>query len=567
MPSNSPKKISVLAAPPGNTSNAKPRPRTERNPDPHALENQRVTITPRSDVEEFRDSVNRTTKSALDAVNNYNRQPVNVRTTTPQGFKPDLTRVGAGMGVGPAFAPEALQAQAGPAFAAEAIPPAPVAPAGAAAGAGAGQVQAALRQALMPQAQASVQQPYRESDGPRRFAVPAARPAAPAAQALMSRTTSTGYSAGVLADRERRKAMAEADSLGLDPATRAVIQQRIQQGDTGAVAEAAAMMTQVGGRAGDTRIQAAMREQLMGGQGAQAYATRQQDQRDRYRAASDRNTAKAQAKSAGVDYGMVNDKQVAFGAGVEKMGLGASAPADKVQQTMRAALGLADSASLRKMAAEDPTNPLVRQALTQATERERKHAANEAAKQTKLTEQERQRKSDDERLKFERDYSLKDLETRGKTGTKGQMDANTEKQMGEAYRDYMRTMPSEPMSRDEFRRVYWDGYSPGVMGRLEEGATNFMNGLANVAGAPLRAAASIGQGAHAAPGDSRYPQGLQQPQAAPSASPYVRPDQEQQLRQLTPEAVGALRQLVAQGGPDAEEAQHILDARASLGLQ
>lgn len=421
------------------------------------------------------------------------------------------------------------------AFAAEALAPEA---AGAPAGAGSGRVEAALRQGLglapaKPLARGgSVQQAL--------------------AQNLLSGVSTTGYSPGVMATRERERAMKQADSLALPGPIRAALQQRIQAGDTGAVHRAAELVTSLSDPAklGDRRVQAALAQQLLGGEGAQKFDAGRQADLAHYKGVAQRNTEIARGNSAQA----------------LKLGLDPLADAGSVQAAIARNLGLADSATLRKMAAEDPSNGAVRTALTQAGERERKHLANETVKQKKLDEQARQRKSDDERLAFERNYMLEDLKTRAKG--RGVMTADDHKQMGEAYRDYLRTQPMDPMSRDEFQRVYWEGYSPGMMGRVEEGAYNMLSGLANVASAPLRALSGQAPG-HAPPGDSRYPHGLQQPQAtpAPSPSPYVRPDQVEQLRKLTPAALNSLKQIVAQGGPQAEEAAHLLEAHAQLAAQ
>lgn len=561
MPTSNPKKISILAPPPGNTTNAKPQPekRKERNPDPHAAENQRVTIVPRSGVEEFRETVNsgvKAAKGAVDAIDNYGRKPVELRTTTPRG---GVSGAGGGSGGGGgdelAFAAEAIPApplafaaeamrkparmaapSAGPAFAAESIQQAPGQRAQARPMAGSGYPQGSVQDTLFqgllapqsqpPQlrAQASVKgaQPYRESDGPRRFAVRREQPsfAASPAAPLLNRVSTTGYSPGVLATRERQKAQQELAGLNLPAEAHAAAMARIQQGDVGVVNRAALAVSQVpSGAMNNPTVKQYLAQQLLG-EGAQQFDAGRQADLGHYRQVAQRNTDAARAGSAQAQrLGLSPIAQQSDGAYV--------ANESKLQAALRANLGLVDSATIRRMMADDPSNGALRPALAQAIERERKHAENTTRNQAKLDQTERDRKAADGRLDFEREWILKDLETRGRAGSGrgGVQGADDTKQMNDAYRDYLRAQPMNPLSRDDFQRQYWDGYSPGLLGRVEEMGYDALSSLVDVAGAPLRAAAALGPGmGHTPPGDSRFPNGL--PQAAPGVAPVPTPDQQ-----------------------------------------
>lgn len=189
---------------------------------------------------------------------------------------------------------------------------------------GVGAVQAALRARLTApapdptpapapalKAQASMQgaQPYREADGPRVFS------AAPAPQSnlqqalanqLLSRVSTTGYSPGVLATRERQRAQQELAGLNLSPAAHSAALARIQQGDTGVVSRAAQLMSQIPPSAMNRGpVAQYVAEQLKGGDGAQQFDAARQADLAHYRQVAQRNTDSARANSAkAVEMGM-----------------------------------------------------------------------------------------------------------------------------------------------------------------------------------------------------------------------------------------------------------------------
>lgn len=159
-------------------------------------------------------------------------------------------------------------------------------------GGGGAEVQSAVRRLLLPDSD-----PYREDQGRRVFAAPARVPqAAPAAQALMG-VNGSGYNAGVMTTRARQRAMGQADSLGLDPQTRAAMQGQILQGDydvTGRAAQAIAGVNPQALQRGG--VQQALRQLLL--EGGAEHAAKQAKDRARYSAVAAANTERAQGNSA-----------------------------------------------------------------------------------------------------------------------------------------------------------------------------------------------------------------------------------------------------------------------------
>ena len=189
---------------------------------------------------------------------------------------------------------------------------------------GGGTVKQTLWQGLLgggaqPKAQAAMQmapaaspasQPYRESDGPRRFsAAPAAtQPSVQQymANQLLNRVSTTGYSPGVLATRERQKAQQELAGLGLPPAAHSAALARIQQGDTQVVNRAAQLVSQVPPEAlGRGKVAQYIAQELLGGDGAAKFDAGRQADLGRYRQVAQKNTERAQANSGqAIKFGM-----------------------------------------------------------------------------------------------------------------------------------------------------------------------------------------------------------------------------------------------------------------------
>lgn len=278
MPTNDPRKISI-ANPPTGTGKGKPvgpKPK-ERNPDPHARENQRVQVMDGRDAERRRtlEGIQR----GADYIMNSPPRTIDARNT--------LSARGGSAGGG----------------------------GGSGGGGGEGMVAAALREGLLGasplKAQASVQgaQPYREEQGPRRMEVrPTQQPSVQQylAQQLLGRVSTTGYSPGVLATRERQRAQQELASLGLPQQAQAAALARIQQGDTGVVNRAAQLVSQVPPQAmGRGAVGQYLAQQLLGDAGAQEFDARRQADLTRYRQVAQANTERAQGNSAqAIKFGM-----------------------------------------------------------------------------------------------------------------------------------------------------------------------------------------------------------------------------------------------------------------------
>lgn len=282
MPSNDPKKISIANPPTGTGRGKSPGPKPkERNPDPHARENQRTRVMDGREAERRRTM--ESIQQGADYIMNGPPRTIDARNTLSARGGSAGGGGGSGGGGGQGY-PE-------------------------------GSVRAALERGLLGasplKAQASVQgaQPYREEQGPRRMEVrPTQQPSVQQylAQQLLGRVSTTGYSPGVLATRERQRAQQELAGLGLPQEAQAAALARIQQGDTGVVNRAAQLVSQVPPQAmGRGAVGRYLAEKLLGDAGAQEFDARRQADLTRYRQVAQANTERAQGNSAqAIKFGM-----------------------------------------------------------------------------------------------------------------------------------------------------------------------------------------------------------------------------------------------------------------------